>query len=165
VHEAERAVAHIESIRGAGRKRELRGSSRVAVPRQPPGQGVRAGAAQGRHSLQGLGRQSFFDRAEIRDLCAWLRLIVNSDDDPAFLRARRRPKRGIGHQTLAGLGAFAGRWKASLFEALFASTLDSALPKRSIETLHEFGRAVNALERAARETTARRRRAPSCSAG
>jgi ATP-dependent DNA helicase Rep len=98
------------------------------------------------------GGQSFFDRAEIRDLCAWLRLIVNSDDDPAFLRAATRPKRGIGHQTLAGLGTFAGRWKASLFEALFASTLDSALPKRSIETLHEFGRTVNELERRARET-------------
>ena len=57
-----------------------------------------------------------------------------------------RPKRGIGHQTLASLGSFAGRWKASLFEALFATTLDTALPKRSIETLHEFGRTVNELE-------------------
>ena len=64
------------------------------------------------------GGQSFFDRAEIRDLCAWLRLIVNHDDDPAFLRAVTSPKRGIGHQTLAALGAFAGRWKSSLFEAL-----------------------------------------------
>ena len=33
------------------------------------------------------GGQSFFDRAEIKDLCAWLRLLVNQDDDPAFLRA------------------------------------------------------------------------------
>ena len=54
------------------------------------------------------GGQSFFDRAEIRDLCAWLRLIVNHDDDPAFLRAVTTPKRGIGHQTLASLGEFAG---------------------------------------------------------
>jgi ATP-dependent DNA helicase Rep len=43
------------------------------------------------------GGQSFFDRAEIKDLCAWLRLWVNNDDDPAFLRchhhaqARHRP--------------------------------------------------------------------------
>ena len=55
------------------------------------------------------GGQSFFDRAEIRDLCAWLRLLVNSDDDPAFLRAVTTPKRGIGHQTLASLGEFAGQ--------------------------------------------------------
>ena len=47
------------------------------------------------------GGQSFFDRAEIKDLCAWLRLLVNNDDDPAFLRAVTTPKRGIGHQTLA----------------------------------------------------------------
>ncbi|MDP1244366.1 3'-5' exonuclease, partial [Klebsiella pneumoniae] len=33
------------------------------------------------------GGQSFFDKAEIKDLCAWLRLLVNPDDDPAFLRA------------------------------------------------------------------------------
>ena len=55
------------------------------------------------------GGQSFFDRAEIKDLCAWLRLLVNQDDDPAFLRAVTTPKRGIGHQTLASLGEFAAQ--------------------------------------------------------
>jgi len=179
-HEAERAVAHIESIRAAT-------AGRWAAPepgRAPSGGSAAAPAAsvgalppaelrdfailyranhQARVFEQALrkaaipykvsGGQSFFDRAEIRDLCAWLRLIVNSDDDPAFLRAATSPKRGIGHQTLAGLGSFAGRWKASLFAALFAETLDSALPKRSIETLHEFGRTVNELESRARETS------------
>jgi ATP-dependent DNA helicase Rep len=53
------------------------------------------------------GGQSYFDRAEIKDLCAWLRLLVNPDDDPAFLRAVTTPKRGIGHQTLGALGEFA----------------------------------------------------------
>ena len=54
------------------------------------------------------GGQSFFDRAEIKDLCAWFRLWVNNNDDPAFLRAITSPKRGIGHQTRrlsAGEGA------------------------------------------------------------
>ena len=151
VHEAERAVAHIESIRGASNA-ELRDFAvlyRANHQARVFEQALRKAGIPYKVS----GGQSFFDRAEIRDLCAWLRLIVNSDDDPAFLRAATRPKRGIGHQTLAGLGAFAGRWKASLFEALFASTLDSALPKRSIEALHEFGRAINELERRARETT------------
>jgi ATP-dependent DNA helicase Rep len=37
------------------------------------------------------GGQSFFDRAEIKDLCAWFRLWVNNDDDPAFLRAITSP--------------------------------------------------------------------------
>lgn len=99
------------------------------------------------------GGQSFFDRAEIKDLCAWLRLLVNNDDDPAFLRAVTTPKRGIGHQTLAHLGEFAGKWKTSLYEALFAESLGSVLNPRALGSLHEFGRYVNDLEYRARQTT------------
>ncbi|MFT3858990.1 MAG: UvrD-helicase domain-containing protein [Aquabacterium sp.] len=98
------------------------------------------------------GGQSFFDKAEIKDLCAWLRLLLNNDDDPAFLRAVTTPKRGIGHQTLGALGEFAGKWKVSLFEALFSETLATTLNKRAIEGLHEFGRYVNELEYRARQT-------------
>ncbi len=99
------------------------------------------------------GGQSFFDRAEIKDLCAWLRLIVNNDDDPAFLRAVTTPKRGIGHQTLASLGEFSARWKTSLYEALFAESLGSVLSGRALGSLHEFGRYVNDFEYRARQTT------------
>ena len=99
------------------------------------------------------GGQSFFDRAEIKDLCAWLRLLVNNDDDPAFLRAVGTPKRGIGHQTLATLGEFAGKWKTSLYEALFTESLGSVLSTRAVGSLHEFGRYVNDLEYRARHTT------------
>jgi len=151
VHEAERAVAHIESIRGSSNA-ELRDFA-VLYRANHQARVFEQALRKAGIAYKVSGGQSFFDRAEIRDLCAWLRLIVNSDDDPAFLRAATRPKRGIGHQTLASLGTFAGRWKASLFEALFATTLDSALPKRNIETLHEFGRTVNELERRARETS------------
>lgn len=98
------------------------------------------------------GGQSFFDRAEIRDLCAWLRLIVNNHDDPAFLRAVTTPKRGIGHQTLSALGAFAGKHKISLFEALFSPSLPSVLSAKAIAGLHEFGRYINQLEYRARHT-------------
>ena len=99
------------------------------------------------------GGQSFFDRAEIKDLCAWLRLVVNNDDDPAFLRAVTTPKRGIGHQTLQTLGVFAGKYRLSLFEALFSSSLGSVLASRAVAGLHEFGRYVNDLEFRARRTT------------
>ena len=99
------------------------------------------------------GGQSFFDRAEIKDLCAWLRLLVNQDDDPAFLRAVTTPKRGIGHQTLASLGEFAGRWKISLYEALFKESLSAALSARALGSLHEFGRYVNDLQYRARHTS------------
>jgi len=96
------------------------------------------------------GGQSFFDRAEVKDLCAWLRLLVNPDDDAAFVRAATSPKRGIGHQSLAALGEFAGRWKLPLFEALFADSVHTALPRKSVQALHEFGRFVNDLEYRAR---------------
>jgi ATP-dependent DNA helicase Rep len=92
------------------------------------------------------GGQSFFDRAEIKDLCAWLRLLVNQDDDPAFLRAVATPKRGIGHTTLAALGTFAGSHKLSLFEALFSPSLEHHLSKRQLDGLHEFGRYVHELK-------------------
>jgi ATP-dependent DNA helicase Rep len=98
------------------------------------------------------GGQSFFDRAEIKDLCAWFRLWVNNNDDPAFLRAITTPKRGIGHQTLQQLGVFAGKYKSSLFESLFSASLGSVLPARAVGSLHEFGRYVNDLEYRARQT-------------
>src|SRR5690606_35496840 len=46
------------------------------------------------------GGQSFFDKAEIKDLVSYLRLIANEDDDPAFIRAATTPKKGIGNTTL-----------------------------------------------------------------
>jgi ATP-dependent DNA helicase Rep len=98
------------------------------------------------------GGQSFFDRAEIRDLCAWFRLWANSDDDPAFLRAVTTPKRGIGHQTLGTLGVFASKYKLSLFETLFSPSLGGALNAKAIGSLHEFGRYINDLEFRARHT-------------
>jgi ATP-dependent DNA helicase Rep len=98
------------------------------------------------------GGQSFFDRAEIRDLCAWFRLWANNDDDPAFLRAVTTPKRGIGHQTLGTLGVYATQYKLSLFEALFSSSLGSALGAKALGSLHEFGRYLNDLEFRARHT-------------
>jgi len=150
VHEAERALARIESLRAAGAAlADIAILYRANHQARVFEQALRKAGVPYKVS----GGQSFFDRAEIRDLCAWLRLVVNVEDDPAFLRAATSPKRGIGHQTLAALGAFAGRWKSSLFAALFAETLADALPRRAIAGLHEFGRVVNALQESARETT------------
>jgi ATP-dependent DNA helicase Rep len=148
-HEAERAVAAIQSRRSEGGVVRFgdfavlyRANHQARVFEQ------KLRAAQIPYKVS--GGQSFFDRAEIRDLCAWLRLLVNNDDDPAFLRAVTTPKRGIGHQTLATLGEFAGRWKCSLFEALFSDSLASVLSKKALGTLREHGRYVNDLEHRAR---------------
>ncbi|MBD8051390.1 ATP-dependent helicase [Limnohabitans radicicola] len=156
-HEAERAVARIQSIRagtsseGMGQYREFKDFAilyRANHMARPFEQALRR--AQIPYKVS--GGQSFFDKAEIKDLCAWFRLWINNDDDPAFLRSVTSPKRGIGHQTLAQLGTFATQYKLSLFESLFASSLPSAVSSRAIGSLHEFGRFVNDLEYRARHT-------------
>jgi ATP-dependent DNA helicase Rep len=150
-HEAERAVALIQARRGEGGAAKF---SDFAVLYRANHQSrvfeQKLRAAQIPYKVS--GGQSFFDRAEIKDLCAWLRLAVNSDDDPAFLRAVTTPKRGIGHQTLASLGQFASLWKTSLFEALFAPSLGSAVSAKARAGLHEFGRYVNDFEQQARRS-------------
>jgi len=160
-HEAERAVARIQSLRGQGGA--LSGSGRHSDPVQLKDFAILYRANHQAKAFEKAlrranlpykvsGGQSFFDRAEIKDLCGWLRLLVNNDDDPAFLRAVTTPKRGIGHQTLGNLGEFAKKWKVSLYEALFADSLASAINPRAIGALHEFGRTVNDLEYRARQT-------------
>ncbi|MFN4327578.1 MAG: UvrD-helicase domain-containing protein [Limnobacter sp.] len=98
------------------------------------------------------GGQSFFERAEIKDVLAYLRLLVNSDDDPAFIRAVTTPKRGIGQKTLEALGTYAGGRGVSLFEALFETGIESHLNEGMVDALRTFGTYINNLEyRAQRE--------------
>jgi ATP-dependent DNA helicase Rep len=92
------------------------------------------------------GGQSFFDRAEIKDLLSYLRLIVNDDDDPAFIRAITTPKRGVGTATLTTLGAYASQRKVSMFAAMFESGFDSRLGAKQIEPLREFGQFINRIQ-------------------
>ena len=63
------------------------------------------------------GGQSFFDKAEIKDVLSYLRLLANPNDDPAFLRAVTTPKRGIGDVTLGKLNTYANEHECSLYEA------------------------------------------------
>ena len=151
-HEAERAVARIQSLRGQGGEVAFRDFA-VLYRANHLARMFEKALRRANIPYKVSGGQSFFDRAEIKDLCAWLRLLVNNDDDPAFLRAVTTPKRGIGHQTLANLGEFSGRFKTSLYEALFAESLGSVLNARAVGSLHEFGRYVNDLEYRARHTT------------
>src|SRR5690606_25265996 len=98
-HEAERAVARIQSLRAADATLKFADFAvlyRANHQAKPFEHKLRA--AQIPYKVS--GGQSYFDRAEIKDLCAWLRLLVNTDDDPAFLRAVGAPKRGIGATTL-----------------------------------------------------------------
>jgi ATP-dependent DNA helicase Rep len=92
------------------------------------------------------GGTSFFDKPEIKDITAYLRLIANPDDDPAFIRAVTTPKRGIGNATLEKLGSFAGAREVSLFEAAFDAQLETLLLPRQYEDLMIFCRFISRLE-------------------
>jgi ATP-dependent DNA helicase Rep len=156
-HEAERAVARIQSLRAGSvvtqgeQHKEFRDFA-ILYRANHQARVFEQALRRAQIPYKVSGGQSFFDRAEIKDLCGWFRLWTNNDDDPAFLRAVTTPKRGIGHTTLAGLGTFANRYKLSLFEALFSASLPSVMPKRTLEDLHEFGRYINDLEYRARRT-------------
>ena len=92
------------------------------------------------------GGQSFFDRAEIKDIVSYLRLVANGDDDPAFIRAVTTPRRGVGQSTLEALGAYAGKWQCSLFEAVFKGGVESILAERQLTPLRAFCTFINQLE-------------------
>jgi ATP-dependent DNA helicase Rep len=91
------------------------------------------------------GGQSYFDRAEIKDLVAYLRLVANDDDDPAFIRAVTTPKRGIGQTTLAKLSEIAGKRHESLFAAVFAPEFAAIAQTKALEELRTFCALVNDL--------------------
>ena len=156
-HEAERTVARIQSLRASGLNqpgpqfKEFRDFAvlyRANHQAKPFEKALRKAAIPYKVS----GGTSFFDRAEVKDMCAWFRLWINNNDDPAFLRAVTTPKRGIGHQTLSALGDFAHKYKVSMFEALFSSSLGAVMSGKALGSLHEFGREVNDLEFRARHT-------------
>ena len=165
-HEAERAVARIQSLRsgmevvatstaGAAPQTQYKELKDFAILYRANHQAKTFEKALRKANIpyKVSGGQSFFDRAEIKDLCAWFRLWVNNDDDPAFMRAITTPKRGIGHQTLQSLGSFASSYKVSLFEGLFLSSLNAVVSTRAVGSLHEFGRYINDLEYRASQTT------------
>ncbi|WP_179674838.1 UvrD-helicase domain-containing protein [Duganella sp. 1224] len=92
------------------------------------------------------GGQSFFDKAEIKDIISYLRLLANTDDDPAFIRAVTTPRRGVGQSTMETLGTFSGQWQCSLFEAVFKGGIEALLNERQLTPLRDFCNFINNLE-------------------
>lgn len=84
------------------------------------------------------GGTSFFARSEIKDVMSYLRIILNPDDDNAFLRVINTPKRGIGSASLEKLGLFAQEHQSSLLSACGHSGLTHVLPKKVANELRYF---------------------------
>jgi len=84
------------------------------------------------------GGTSFFAYSEVKDIMAYLRLLVNPDDDNAFLRIANTPRREIGPSTVEKLAGYAGQRGTSLFSACFELGLTQHLGERALARLRRF---------------------------
>ena len=100
------------------------------------------------------GGTSFLERGEVKDLLAYLRLIVNPDDDAAFLRIANVPKRDIGSTTLEKLGELAQTRHASLLEAAGSDGVLRQLAARSASSLAGFVDLIRDLTTMSRKSSA-----------
>ncbi len=91
------------------------------------------------------GGLRFFDRQEIKDALAYLRLAANHDDDAAFERAVNTPPRGIGERTLEALRAQARVVPQSLWQALQQQLVDGTLAARAKAALRVFAELIEGL--------------------
>ncbi|HPM38346.1 MAG TPA: UvrD-helicase domain-containing protein [candidate division Zixibacteria bacterium] len=86
-----------------------------------------------------VGGISFYQRKEIKDLLAYLKLIVNPKDDISFGRIVNYPKRGLGDKSLADLGELTAREGKSLYETATLPDPDlSGLGARAVRQLRSF---------------------------
>lgn len=84
------------------------------------------------------GGQSFYAKTEIKDVMAYLRLIINPDDDNALLRIINTPRRQIGPTTLEKLGEYANKRSLSLYAAIDEVGLNATMPANNLERLKRF---------------------------
>ena len=84
------------------------------------------------------GGTSFFSRAEIKDTMAYLRLLINADDDNAFLRIINTPRRKIGPSILENLGTYANERGVSLITACDEIGLEQMMPPPQVDKLRRF---------------------------
>src|SRR6476659_1427020 len=97
------------------------------------------------------GGMRFFERAEIKDTLAYLRLVANRDDDAAFERAVNTPTRGIGERTLDEVRRRARTDRVSLWEASIRTAREMTLAPRARNALMAFHALVDTLAGETRE--------------
>ena len=98
------------------------------------------------------GGTSFFSRTEIKDIMAYLRVIVNPDDDNALLRIINTPRRQIGTSTIEALGTYATHRNISLFTAMSEIGLQNTLSEAAWQRLQKFNLWFNHIIRECEES-------------
>jgi DNA helicase-2/ATP-dependent DNA helicase PcrA len=97
------------------------------------------------------GGLRFFERAEIKDALAYLRLLVGRDDDPAFERVINLPVRGIGERTLMDIREFAREQQSSLWAAMIGVIQQHRLSARATNALQGFANLIEELTQTTRD--------------
>jgi DNA helicase-2/ATP-dependent DNA helicase PcrA len=90
-----------------------------------------------------VGAVSFYERREVKDLVAYLRLIVNPADDEAFLRAVQVPRRGVGLSSLAALQVAAAQWKRPLLDTAGIAERIGELRPLAKQAFQQFARLMD----------------------
>ena len=98
------------------------------------------------------GGTSFFSRTEIKDIMAYLQVIVNPDDDNALLRIINTPRRQIGTSTIEALGTYATHRNISLFTAMSEIGLQNTLSEAAWQRLQKFNLWFNHIIRECEES-------------
>ena len=149
--EAEFVLEEIKSRRN----RENRGLSDFAVLYRTNAQSRPLEDALRREAIpyRLVGSVRFYDRREIRDLMAYLKLIANPADSEAFRRAISVPKRGIGDTTLDALAARARELGLPLYEAASSAEALDALRPAARKTLADFTALITRLRERAKDTS------------
>ncbi|WP_373100329.1 MULTISPECIES: DNA helicase II [Pasteurellaceae] len=93
------------------------------------------------------GGMRFFERQEIKDALAYLRLIANRQDDAAFERVVNTPPRGIGERTLSSLRTLTRERQITLWQATQVAMQENMLSGRAATALLRFLELVNSLQR------------------
>jgi DNA helicase-2/ATP-dependent DNA helicase PcrA len=150
--EAEFVVEQVSERRYAVKRRPLRD---FAVLYRTNSQSRAMEEALRRHSIpyRLVGAIRFYDRREIKDLLAWLRIVANPADDEAFRRAVTAPRRGVGETSLDALAAFATSVGIPLLAAATHAGFVNNLRPAAREALAKFSALVDRLREKARDTS------------
>ena len=103
-----------------------------------------------------VGGQRFYDRAEVKDLISYIRVITNFHDDFSFKRIVNKPKRGLGKASVDKIELAAHAAQKSIFDFVKTSTiasLEELVRKKNTKTLRGFIKDIEAVSKVAKEST------------
>ncbi len=148
-HEAEKVISAI--MRHQFRHRSDHGDFAILYRSNHQSRELEIALREMRIPYRISGGSSFFDRSEIRDVMAYLRLLANPSDDSALLRIINSPRRGIGTTSLEKLAVLASKRNQSLFETLSDRELEAVLKTRQVKVLREFASRMMTFRQAAEQ--------------